>query len=157
MLKENKNYLKGVCILFALLSTIMSCKNEDWRNIKIISPDKIDTISVITIKTKRYIFNGGSNKIPKNYALVDISDVSELGDEIGVCWNKDSYKWKLISFYSKFEHNNLDEKKYFIESKPLTDKNGIPNHEEYFEENCVVVYPKGDLIRPKENASLIYE
>lgn len=136
---------------------IISCSNNRWRNIEIISPDGSDTLSIKTIENKRYVFNGVSDEIPINHALIDISDVTELGDEIGICWNKDGYNWKLVSFYAKFEYNRLDTSKFYIQEKAMIDDRGIPNHDEYFKEKCVVIYPKGNIVRPKNGARLIYK
>lgn len=148
--------IRKIAIIFSIVF-VVSCDNNKWRNIEIISPDNSDTISIKTIENKRYIFNGTSDEVPEKHALLDISNVTELGDEIGVCWDKDGYRWKLISFYSEFEYNKLDDTKFYIQDKALVDDRGIPNHKEYFEENCVVIYPKGDIIRPKNGAKLIYK
>ena len=139
-----------------LIILITSCNNK-WRDIVVVSPDGSDTLSIKTIKNKRYIFNGASDNIPDKHALLDISNVTELGDEIGICWNKDGYKWKLVSFYSEFKYNKLDKTKFYIQDKAIVDDRGILNHEEYFKERCVVIYPKGDIIRPKNGAKLIYK
>lgn len=149
--------MKRIIIISFFLTLIISCDNKKWQNIEIISPDGSDTLSIKTIGNKRYIFNGSSGNIPENHALLDISNVTELGDEIGICWNKDGYRWKLVSFYSEFKYNNLDKEKFYIQDTVIIDYGGIPNHKDYFNENCVVIYPKGNIIRPKDGAKLIYK
>ncbi|NQX80682.1 MAG: hypothetical protein HRT66_01635 [Flavobacteriaceae bacterium] len=144
-------------VMFFLIIFMISCQDNKWRNVEVISPDNLDTLSIKTIGNKRYIFNGTYDNIPKEHALLDISDVTELGDEIGVCWNKDGYKWKFISFYSEFEYNKLDSTKFYIQNRIKIDNRGIPNNKEYFKEGCVVIYLRGNIIRPQNGAKLIYK
>jgi len=149
--------LNRILLIVPIILITISCNSDKWKRIEILSPDKGDTISVITIENNRYIFNGNSNKIPiNNYALLSTKNVTELGDEIGICWNKYGYKWKLNSFDSEIISNNLDSSKYVVEGKKF-DENGIPDHKEYFNDGCVVVYPRGEIIRPKNGAILIYK
>tara|TARA_R110000868_G_scaffold399453_2_gene673196 strand:+ start:81 stop:503 length:423 start_codon:yes stop_codon:yes gene_type:complete len=135
-----------------------SCQSDKWKEIEIISPDNKDTISIITIEDKRYIFNGGSDKIPKkNYALLNLRNVTELGDEIGICWDKDGFKWKLNSFYSELISNGLDTTNFYVQKKLLLDERGIPDNKEYFKKSCVVIYPRANIIRPNNGAVLKYK
>jgi|SRR5690554_325176 len=147
--------IKRILIFFSLL--IISCNSDNWKKIEVISPNYSDTISIITIKNKRYIYNGSSDEIPEEHALLDISNVANLGDEIGICWNKNGYIWKLSSFDSDFKFNNLDTSKFHVQEKVLLDAKGIPDYEEYFKENCVVIYPRGEIIRPKNGAILRFK
>lgn len=143
-------------LLFISLLLVICCKSNKWRDIAIVSPNGSDTLRIKTLKNKRYIFNGIVDSIPEKHALIDISNVTELGDEIGICWNKDGFKWKLVSFYSDFKYSKLDKKNYYIQDKPIIDDLGIPNHKEYFKENCVVIYLRGNIIRPENGAKIIY-
>ena len=107
-----------------------SCQSDKWKEIEIISPDNKDTISIITIEDKRYIFNGGSDKIPKkNYALLNLRNVTELGDTTN----------------------------FYVQKKLLLDERGIPDNKEYFKKSCVVIYPRANIIRPNNGAVLKYK
>jgi hypothetical protein len=157
---NSSSYIKfcsqGKAFIVVILLITLSCTDNRWKAVEIVSPDKQDTISVITINTKRYIFNGSSDKIPEKHARVDISDVSNLGDELGICWNKDGNTWKLYSFDSKFDYSFLDKTKFHIQKVPLLGEHNIPILDEYFEENCVAIYLKDSYIRPENGAQLIY-
>jgi hypothetical protein len=146
---------KAIIVLFFLIT--LSCKDNRWRAMEIVSPDKQDTISVITINAKRYIFNGSSNKIPEKHALIDITHITEDQDELGICWNKDGYHWKLYSFYSKLDYSFLDKDKFHIEEAPSIGNHNIRILDEYFEENCVVIDHRYNRLRPENGAKLIYK
>lgn len=143
--------------LIFLSLVVLSCNSNKWRNIEIISPNYSDTISIVTIENKRYIYNGNSDKIPDKHVLLDISNVAKLSDEIGICWDKDGYKWKLSSFDSDFKYNDLDTSRFYVQEKVLLDDNCIPDYEEYFKEGCVVIYPRSEIIRPKNGAILLFK
>lgn len=84
---EKRSFRTRIKITFILLNVISACGEDKCRKIQISSPDEKQYITIITVDDNRYIMNGKHDKIlSSNCALVDISKVSKLGDEVGICW-----------------------------------------------------------------------
>ena len=72
--------------------------------------------------------NGNHSSIPKsNYIKLDISKITRLGDEIGICWNNGEYEWKIVNDKAKIIETKLDTLKYKFSKNWDKDKFGIPN------------------------------
>ena len=94
----------------------------------------------------RYIINKNHSSVPKSdYIKLDISTITNLGDEIGVCWNNGKYDWEIVSDKSKIIEIKLDTLKYKFNTSWEDDKYGIPNAKKYHQPNCGTV----DLLNMK--------
>ncbi|MGX9987541.1 hypothetical protein [Soonwooa purpurea] len=137
---------------------VLSCNKEKWRDIELISPNGKQTITIITKGNERFIMNGSYSELPNsNYAKVSIEKVDRLGDEIGICWNKNGDGWELISLYSELLENKLNTTKFRIKDGIDLDSNDIPTVKKYFNKDCDLVYPRGDLIRPGNGTKIKYK
>ncbi len=151
-----KNKIMRNILLIVLV--FYSCNQEKNKNIIIIeSPLKDQAITIISEGNTRYIINGKHKNIPdSNYAILDISKVSLIGDEIGICWNVDGYKWKLVSAYSRFIKSNLDTSLYYLQKELITDKHGSPTFKEYLDKSCVRISIREGKCLPENGATLTY-
>jgi len=139
-------------------SFFAGCSSNRWRKVQISSPDDKNHITIITLGDERYIINGKHENVPKsNYALVDISKVDRLGDEIGICWNQNGYQWELHSLYSELIESDLDTAKFKVYEELDKDDKGIPSSEKYLNRGCALVYLREKLIRPENGAVVIFK
>lgn len=153
-MKSKKNIFL-YCFLFVFL---LSCHKEKWRNVQLVSPDGTQTITIITIENRRYIMNGNYDTISKTeYAIVDISRVDRLGDEIGVCWKVNGHKWELISLYSELIENKLNKKNYSVSGGIDFDRSGIPTAKKYFGKSCDLIYIRTGLVRPGNGTKIKFK
>jgi len=149
-----ENMIKGIFLF--LLTVIFSCSSKE--NILIIeNPARNKAITIITKRNKRYIINGKHKKVPNsNYAVLDISQVSPIGDEIGICWDIDGYKWRLVNAYSKFVKSKLDTSLYDLQKELIKDKHGAPTFKEYLNKSCVRISIREKKCLPENGAVLTY-
>ncbi len=135
---------------------ILSCSSNTGSNrtkiMYLYSSDKSKVVSVISnySTNKRIIANGKHKTKPNsNFYELDLTNVTELGDEIGVCWKKDG--WEIVSDKSEIIFSEIDTAKYVLRENFFKDK-GIPNTKYYIRDNCFTVgllnYSK---IYPREN------
>lgn len=146
-------------LLFALV-LFSSCTNDKWRHVEILSLSNDQSITVITIGSARFIMDGKHEQVPESgYAHFDISTVDPIGDEIGICWNKDGYKWKFMSEYATFISSSLDSSMFFVQREMRKDSFGIPEIHEYFESDCVLLAIRENMKRSREaeNTVVIYK
>lgn len=145
--------------LYFLLVLLSSCNSNRWRHVEIISPDTTDTISIITIENDRYIIPGSYSQIPKaNYAKVDISTVDPIGDEIGICWKENGYKWMLVSAYSNLVENKLDTTNFKILKGLKLDEKGYPTFAPFDNKiKCASIMVRENQIEPTSNGFLLYK
>ncbi|WP_281228763.1 hypothetical protein [Flavobacterium aquiphilum] len=126
-----------ICLLF------VNCdSNERSTCIYLYSKDKSQVISILSDygNNERIIAVGKVVTQPvKNYVKLDISEVVELGDEIGVCWLGKKKGWQLVNDKSKIINVRLDTTKYIIKTSWYQDEKGIPNTTYYENENCYTV------------------
>jgi hypothetical protein len=134
----------------------ISCSSN--KNILFIeSPDKSSTITVITESDVRYIIDGKHRKVPSsNYVKLDISKVSPIGDQIGICWGIEGYKWRLVNDQSILINNKLDSALYDFKEKLERTEIGAPSFKEYLHERCVRVSVRENRVDPENGAKLIY-
>jgi len=143
-------------LLALLLSVLFTYCNSSERSdlIYLYSKDKSQVISIISDynNNKRIIALGKTITQPNsNYVQLDISDVTEFSDEIGICWLSNN-GWQIVNNNSKIIKTDLDTTKYIIKTKWEEDEDGIPTPIFYKKENCYTVgalnYSK---IHPSDN------
>ena len=118
--------------------------------------DKSQAITIITKGEIRYIINGSRNYLPDtNYIKIDISQIDPIGDEIGVCWNKDKYLWELVNHKSRIIENKLDSSLFRFNTSWEVDDRGIPNSAKYHKDLCGTTGT--DSFSPKKGDDLIFE
>lgn len=106
-------------------------------NFRIYSENKKQCVTVITQGKTRYIINGEHNSIPEtDYIKIDISEITPLGDQIGVCWKNENYDWEIVNDKSKVLESKLDTMKYKFNMSWEKDSFGIPNTKKYVKSNC---------------------
>ncbi|MFI2741640.1 hypothetical protein ACG2LH_02785 [Zhouia sp. PK063] len=127
-------------LLFGILITtglLLFSSRPSSTHFKMYSVDKKQCISIITRGNSRYIINGPRDEVPTtNYIQLDISHIDDLGDEIGVCWNKNPYHWKLVNDGAIVVENKLDTLHYQFFNQWERDKRGIPTIANYHEPDC---------------------
>lgn len=152
--------IKRIVFLFLLIFCIYFYLDHNltrWQRIIIESPDKTSCITIITKDSLRYIMNGKHRNIPvSNYAKLDISQVSPIGDEIAICWDANGYDWKLVNPYAYFIESDLDSTHYYLQKELERDKRGVPTLKEYLCKNCVRISIRGNRVYPSNGASLKY-
>jgi hypothetical protein len=152
-----ENLIKKL-VYCVILFLVLSCTNtKKWKNTIIESPDKKQSITIITKGDIRYIMNGRYKEIPEyNYIKLDISKISPIGDQIGICWNIDGYLWRIVNDDSRLIENNLDSTLFDFKKSLEKDKYGAPTFREYLNENCVQISIREERVVPKNGAILTY-
>lgn len=102
---KNKSCCKSNIISITILIFFMfsaGCNHKKYeRRVVITSPDESQSITVITRNKTRFVINGHHKKVPDtNFVKLDISQISDLGDELGICWEIDNYQWRLVNHKS---------------------------------------------------------
>lgn len=106
--------------------------------VRLYSLDKSNCVSIITEKKIRYVIAGKNETLPDtNYIKLDISDITELDNEVYICWLKNK-GWDMVVDKSKILENRLDTDKYKFNNQLPTDTTGIPTPIKYSKENCAV-------------------
>lgn len=105
------------------------------------------------LKNQRIIAKGKHRNKPKtDYYILDISNITDLGDEIGVCWGTNGKEWEVVNDKAKIIETNIDTIKYVFRENWFNDERGIPNTKYYIKNNCftfgTLSYSKHS---PKEN------
>ncbi|MNQ29924.1 hypothetical protein D3C85_432530 [compost metagenome] len=145
-------------LLVIILFVIFSCGSERRSNvIYLYSKDKSQVVSIISnySKNERIIAVGKHFSKPKNnYIELDISKITELNDQFGICWNSNGYKWEMVNDKAKIVTVSLDTTKYIFRENWFKEE-GTPNIKYYIEVNCFTVgalnYTKH---YPEENGSV---
>ena len=154
-MKSNFKIKEKSLLLLILYLLLVSCKsNTRSSRMYLYSKDRSHIITVISdYETNKRIIAIGkvTNQPKKNYVQLDISEVTELADEIGVCWF-DIGGWQIVNDKSKIVRVDMDTTKYVIKTKWNNDKEGMPTPAYYKKENCYTVgalsYSK---IHPNDN------
>ncbi|MBO6524835.1 MAG: hypothetical protein JJ971_13470 [Balneolaceae bacterium] len=110
------------------------------RNNKVIieSPLGSGLITIITYNNLRYIIEGDKETIPdSNYVLLDISEIPELGDEIGICWEVENLKWRVVNYNAKVIENKLSVIDFEYQEDTDRTKIGVPTMINYMNDNCI--------------------
>ena len=134
--------LKFIFSISAILILVISCNsglNSRSEIIYLYSKDRSQIITILTDypSKERIIALGKLTTKPKdNYIKLNIAGITELGDEIGVCWFKKSKGWQLVNNQSKIIEVQLDTTKYIVKTSWYEDEHGIPNTAFYEKENC---------------------
>jgi len=115
---------------FLILMVMVGCSRGRYH---LYSPDKNQSITIITNGNIRYIVNGITNKIPeKNYVKIELKSIDRnVGDELAGCWNKDGYNWVIMMDNVKILENKLDTTKYLFKDRFPLNSSGIPTLIEY--------------------------
>ncbi len=145
----------GVLILFLFLN---GCQNNGRSEILyLFSKDKSQVVTVISNyrENVRIIVPGkhsGNSWSSIKKIELNISEITELGDEIGICWSFEGYKWKIVNDNAKLISNNLNPEEYLFEESWPKNDDDIPTPKSYWQTNC---YTVGTLPhsqpKPKEN------
>lgn len=144
-----------VVFLFILL---VGCSDTSRTNRLILKSNDNREITVISdyMNNTRFIINGKHKTVPKyGYYELDISKVSNIGDNIGICWQQNTIGWQLANNKAKVVQAKIDTTLYIFKEKWYTDDIGIPNTKYYHRDNCFTV----DLLNytnyyPPENGSV---
>jgi len=131
-------------LIFLLAFLTISCSQGGRRSevIYLSSKDKSQVLSIISnyANNERIIAVGKVTSAPlKNYVKLNISEVTELADEIGVCWSQNGNGWQLVNDKAKIIKTNLDTRKYIVKTAWYEDDNKIPNTKYYTGNNCFTV------------------
>ena len=145
-------------LLVIVLYVIFSCGSERRNDVIFLySKDKTQVVSIISSysKNERIIAIGKHiSKPKKNYLELDISKITKLGDEFGICWNSNGHKWEMVNDKAKIVKVSLDTTKYVFRENWFKDE-GTPNTRYYIKASCFVVgalnYSKH---YPEENGSV---
>ena len=137
---------------------IFSCSSERKNNvIYLYSKDKSQVVSIISnySKKERIIALGKHiSKPKKDYIILDISKITKLDDEFGICWNSNGYKWEMVNDKARIVKVSLDTTKYVFRESWFEDE-GTPNTKYYTKAKCFIVgalnYSKH---YPEENGSV---
>ena len=124
-------------LIFFVLSA--GCNHKKYeRRVVITSPDESQSITVITRNKTRFVINGHHRNVPDtNFVKLDISQISDLGDELGICWEIDNYQWRLVNHKSIVIESKLDTTTFDFKEELEKTENGIPTMKEYLYDNCV--------------------
>lgn len=129
--------------LVLLLALLSGCGSERRNEIIYLYPkDKSQVISIISdySKNQRIIAVGKHKSKPKrNYFLLDISKVTNLGDEIGICWKINDDGWEIANEKANILDSNIDTTKYVFRGYWFKDRTGAPNTLYYIKENCLTL------------------
>lgn len=150
-----KSILKETLYFPFLFLLLTSCDSNPRSSlIYLFSKDKSQVITVFSnyYENERIVALGKLNVKPKNdYVKLDISEVTELADEIGVCWFGKESGWQFVNDESKITEIHLDTIKYIIKTKWYLEDN-IPNTKYYHENGCFTIgMLKHITIHPSEN------
>ena len=128
--------MKRVICVFSISIILFLCSCEEI--IHFYSIDKSNSLTVITKDTLRYVIPGIVNDIPEEgYAKFDVSNVTDLGDGIWICW-EDDLKWDLTIDKAKILANDLNSSSYTLNTSLPKDERGIPTEIKYRQGNCSV-------------------
>ena len=131
--------IKNIFYILLLLLFINCNSNPRSSRIYLYSRDKTQVITIFSdyYNNERIIAEGKLNTAPKDrYVKLNISNVTELGDEIGVCWFGKNAGWQLVNDNSKIVKVELDTTKYKIKTSWYRDENDTPNPKYYRGKNC---------------------
>ncbi|WDF62730.1 hypothetical protein [Flavobacterium sp. KACC 22763] len=146
---------KSIFILVPFLLFLNCNSNQRSSRINLYSKDKSQAITIFSnyYDNERIIALGKLNAKPSiDYVKLEISEVTELGDEIGVCWFGEKKGWQLVSDGSKIVEVHLDTTKYKIRTKWYKDEDSIPNPKYYRDNNCFTIdMLPHSTIYPSEN------
>ena len=145
---------------FIFTVLLNSCMGYKYSKIHLYSKDKTQVVSIFTNSnyTRRIIAHGKHNKPPKNnYYLLDITKISKLGDEIGVCWKSNKYEWEIVNNNAVIIESHIDENKFILRTEWFKDDKLIPTPRYYRKFNCFTVgMGKYDTYHvPEENGHVV--
>ncbi|XDZ56555.1 hypothetical protein FlaCF_3603 [Flavobacterium tructae] len=147
--------------LFLLLLTLvfLNCNSHSRSGrLYLYNKDKTQVITILTdySKNERIIALGKLDKVPQSdYVTLNISEVTELADEIGICWFIENGGWQLVNDKSKIVTVHLDTTKYKIKTNWHLDEKAIPTPEYYRKTNCYTVGLLGNpRLHPNNNGDV---
>ncbi|MBO6879967.1 hypothetical protein [Winogradskyella sp.] len=156
---KNIMLLNRICLISLLSLLSLSCANKGRNEVVYLySKDKSQVVSVFSNYDKdvRFIVDGKFDYKPDSkYYKIDISNVTELGDEIGVCWRINGNEWEIVNDNARIIEVKIDSTRYIFKENWNQDERGIPNAKYYRMKNCYTV----DMLSytehfPKENGSV---
>ncbi|MBW1654042.1 hypothetical protein [Flavobacterium quisquiliarum] len=151
-----KSLVKKTLYIPLLILLLISCEsNRRSSLVYLYSKDKTQSITVFSdyYTNERIIALGKLNTKPTNdYVKLDISEVTELGDEIGICWLGKRTGWQFVNDNSKIVEVSIDTTKYRVKTQWYRDEDNIPNAKYYRLKNCFTIgMLKHSRIYPSEN------
>lgn len=149
-----KQLTKAMIYLILITINIIQCGSERSSEVLFLySKDRKKVVTVFTDlpKNQRIIANGKHIQIPENdFYKLDISNISELGDEIGVCWKEKG--WEIVNDKAKITEIKIDTTIYIFRNKWFTNDTGITNARYYRKSNCFTVgFSSYSIMFPPEN------
>lgn len=136
-----KQLIKTILYCIFITINLIQCSSERSTALLFLySKDKKNVVTVITdlSKHERIIANGKHFQAPPtDFYKLDISNISELGDEIGVCWKEKG--WEIVNNKAKITEIKIDTTNFIFRNKWFTDDDGISNAKYYRKSNCFTV------------------
>src|SRR6478672_1292498 len=117
------------CILltiFILTTTAFGCSSNQYKTVLLYSKDKSQVVTIFSDyeNKTRIIAEGKKNQKPNdNYAILDISNITDENAELGICWKING--WELVNDGTTITENNLDANKYIIRTEWFKDEREI--------------------------------
>lgn len=118
---------------------LLGCNHRKYERILYVeSPDSSNVITILTRNDIRYIIDGKYKNVPNtDYVKLDISQITDLSDELGICWNtEDGFKWRLVNHKARIMENKLDSHSFDFKEELEKDERGVPTMKEYLSDNC---------------------
>lgn len=150
------NNIRNFLFLLLLPLLFLNCNsNSRSSRFYLYNKDKTQVITIFTdySKNERVIALGKLDKVPQSgYVKLNISDITESADEIGICWFIENGGWQLVNDKSKIITVKLDTTKYKIKTNWSLDENAVPTPKYYRKTNCYTVGLLGNpRLHPNSN------
>ncbi len=147
--------LHKIVLISVLLTLIVSCSRDKWKKANIVFNQANETLYVTTVEDKRFLhFQPNLSLEEKGYIELDVSLVPSDGDEIGVCYNKNGYKWIMYNYKAEFTETYLDTSEYlYLSNFPVNPKNNRKDLSVFFDDNCAMIMIREDFIRTKKSGN----
>ena len=117
------------------------------------SPDRSQSITVLTFAGYRYVIDGSHHQVPKkNFVKLDISHMDRVTDELFICWGNENFDWEVLNPNARIMENKLDTTRFKFLNSFQTDQRGIPIVIKYHNEGCFEFGFYTKNIRPADGA-----
>lgn len=131
--------LATLTMVFIFFAGCVERDNVPSGTVYLYSNDRSKAITVFTNGTSRirFIADGIHKTLPKSqYYKLDISNVHELGNSVGVCWNTDGYEWDFVNDDARIIEAKMDTTRFRLKTSLPKDDLGIPTPAFYVKEGC---------------------